>query len=205
MPAIDSENWPVQFETPAPSVTVPLAARDTFVPAAVRVRIKGEPANMEHESPGSTTAPQFVFADPAPKLVTVYRMVACVIPFPANWMNGLLGPKPAPATIGVLFAISTASAGVNAPESRQPAVPRTPLGQPANVSVVVFVTSPFHGGPGGSDAVFVLNVMLASVTVMVPLPDETFKFPMTVAKLTATKHNKTRLARAALSTGTALI
>src|SRR5713226_1215020 len=182
MPAIGVENTPIQFVVPAPSVTVPATASEALVPPiAVRVQTIGEPAKAEQESPILTKAGQFVFADPGPSEAMVYRIDGCA----ANWMNGLLGARPAPRTIGLLSASSTPS-----DETKHPAAPSTPEGQPANVRAVVFATWASHGGPGGIDVVSVLNVMLLSLNVVVPLPDEIFKSPTTLAEATIAKNNR---------------
>src|SRR5258708_55393 len=182
MAVIGVENCPIQFEVPAPSVAVPFTAKETLVPVAASVKTIGEPANTEQESPILTKPVQFVFADPGPAPVRGYRTDGCA----ANWMNGLFAAKPAPKTIGLLFANSTPSA-----ETRQPAAPSTPEGQPANIRTVVFVTSAFHGGPGGIDVVSVLNAMLLSVTVVVPLPHDVFKSPTMVPEAALTNHQRT--------------
>ena len=69
MPEIGVVNLPPQLEVPAPSVAVPKTGKDTVVPATdpegELVRMIGEPANTEQESPGASPA-QFVFADPGP-------------------------------------------------------------------------------------------------------------------------------------------
>jgi hypothetical protein len=64
--------------------------------------------------------------------------------------------------------ISTASLGPFGAASRQPAVPRIPEGQPANVRVEA-ETSPFHGGPGGAEAGSVVNLIKVDEICMVPL------------------------------------
>src|SRR5258708_33402243 len=192
MPVIGVENCPIQFETPAPSVTVPFSPSETLVPVAPRVKTIGEPANIEQESPMLTKALQFVFSDPGPRLRTVYRIGACEIPFPANWINGLLAASPAPSTIACPFANSTPSAGLKAPEFRQPGAPSTPDEQPANCRDVVCATSLFHGGPDGLAPVSGLKTMLLSVTVTVPVPDVVFNSPVTAAVAAVIKDNKTR-------------
>ena len=83
IPEMGVLNWPDQFESPAPSVTVPNTESDMEEPVAVSVTITGEPAKMEQDSPGVSPA-QFVFEDPGPAVVIVYRMVAWSIPLPAN-------------------------------------------------------------------------------------------------------------------------
>jgi len=156
----------------------------------------GEPAKTEQESPGFTNELQFVFAEPLPNPDIVYWIVTCAVPFPANVMNGLFGPNPELALIVAPFASKTASDGVKAPESRHPTAPSVPL-QPWNINDVVFDTSAFHGGPAGFPAVLVLNVILVSVTAVVPLPDDVFKSPTTVADAIVTKHSKISVARGA--------
>src|SRR5260370_1350805 len=113
MPVIGVESSPIQFDVPAPSVTVPVIESPTLVPTAVAVRMIGKPAKTKQKWP-IATPPQIVLADPAPNAEMVYRIDGCA----ANWMNGLFAAKPAPATIGLLFASSTPSA-----ETRQPAAP----------------------------------------------------------------------------------
>src|SRR5260370_31304382 len=181
MPGIGCENWPSEFEVPAPSVAVPNPANEAFVHVAVSVKRIGEPPNTEQERPIPELG-QTVLADPGPAPVIVNRSDGCA----ANWMNGLFAARPAPRTIGFPFANSTPSA-----ETRQPAAPSTPEGQPANIRTVVFVTSAFQGGPGGIDVVSVLYEMLLRLTVVVPLPDEVFKSPMILAEPTVPKPTRT--------------
>src|SRR5260370_8389306 len=181
MQVIGVENWPIQFEVPAPSVAVPNTANETFVPVAVSVKRIGEPPNTEQERPIPELG-QTVLADPGPAPVIVNRSDGCA----ANWMNGLFAARPAPRTIGFPFANSTPSA-----ETRQPAAPSTPEGQPANIRTVVFVTSAFQGGPGGISLVSALYEMPLTLTVRVPLPVEGFKSPMILAEATVPKHTRT--------------
>lgn len=61
---------PSQFDMPAPSVPVPSNGMVTEVPVDVSVRIRGEPAKREHESPILKPA-QLVLDDPGPSAVTV--------------------------------------------------------------------------------------------------------------------------------------
>src|SRR5260370_10516998 len=190
MPVIGVENWPIQFEVPAPSVAVPNTANETFVPVAVSVKRIGEPPNTEQERPIPELG-QTVLADPGPAPVIVNRSDGCA----ANWMNGLFAARPAPRTIGFPFADSTPSA-----ETTQPAAASTPEGQRANIKAVVFVTSAFQGGPGGIDVVSVLYEMLLRLTVVLPLPDDVFNSPTMVAEAAVTKHKRTSVARATVRT-----
>src|SRR6266567_5492991 len=197
MPVMGVENCPIQLEgPPTPSVTVPNAVSDTFVPVALRVNRIGEPAKTTQDCPRVNAAQFVVTPAVVPNAVMVYRTDGCA----ANWMKGLFEAKPPPATIGLLFANSTPS-----PETRQPGDPSTPEAQPANIKAVVLLTSAFHGGPGGIDVVSVVNVMLLSVTVVVPLPDDVFNSPTTVAEAIVAKHSSTSVARAAAGTRDALI
>src|SRR5260370_4222294 len=74
IPATLNVNFPSQFVSPAPSVTVPNAGNPSTVPVGVSVRRIGEPAKMEQESPTLTAAAQLVLDDPGPTPVMVYRM-----------------------------------------------------------------------------------------------------------------------------------
>ena len=67
---------------------------------------------------------------------------------------------------------------------RQPAEPRTPEGQPANVRLVPFATSAFQGGPGGVEERSGSKLTLDSVMVIVPA-EPVFKSPTTAADATA--------------------
>src|ERR1700676_4849881 len=103
--------------------------------------------------------------------------VACAVPLPAKVRKFATG-RVVVAVNGLKTWI--ASLGLNAPESRHPAVPSTPLGQPAKVMSVPEATSAFQGGPAGVELVSGLKLTLLRVTVTVP-PDPVFRSPMIVA------------------------
>jgi|GEM_PF-5691945 len=153
---------------------------DTLVPTAVFVSTNGEPGKGkgEQESPTFTAPAQLVFAEPGPIAVTVNKRLACEVPLPANCTNGLLAANT--PVIGVFFANSIASFGEFGEASRHPAVPRTPLGHPANIKDVPFATSPFHGGPAGFDDGSVLIVIEVAVYVIVP-PEPVSRVPIITA------------------------
>src|SRR6266496_32902 len=109
-------------------------------------------------------------------------------------MNGLFVAKPPLKPSVLSFASSTASDGLKAPKLRHPAVASTPVGQPANVKLVPFTTWVFHGPLFGLPEVLGLNVMLSRAMVAVPLPEDSFKSPMTVAEAAVIRHNETSVA-----------
>jgi hypothetical protein len=146
---------------------LPFTLKLADVPVEVRVRMIGDPAKTEQESPTLTAAAQFVFDDPGPTPSKLKTRFGCA----AN-VKKLFSPTLA-AVRGEL--ISTPSVVTSGP--------------PVKARVVPTATSASQGGPGGVDDGSALNVELVMVTVIMP-PDPISKFPMTLAEAAVTR-NKT--------------
>jgi hypothetical protein len=134
------------------------------------VRIMGEPAYTEQDSPLAFAVAQFVFAEPGPggqlRLYTRFGCAAKVRNVLAFAADGAVKVRSA------LFTVTPS------PADRHPAVPSRPDAQPAKVKVVPVATSEFP--PPMADG-SLLNTRLLSDTVTVPV-DPVRTVPTTLAE-----------------------